>query len=69
MRDRRRVEPAEYDYKFAGNMYRLPTMGTRVRKRTRLGRNEPCHCGSGKKYKRCCLSSETLDDKYEVLVK
>jgi hypothetical protein len=22
----------------------------------RLGRNEPCHCGSGKKYKRCCGS-------------
>jgi len=20
----------------------------------RLGRNEPCHCGSGIKYKRCC---------------
>jgi len=20
-----------------------------------LGRNEPCHCGSGKKYKKCCL--------------
>ena len=20
-----------------------------------LGRNEPCPCGSGKKYKRCCL--------------
>ena len=20
------------------------------------GRNEPCHCGSGKKYKRCCRS-------------
>ena len=19
-----------------------------------IGRNEPCHCGSGKKYKRCC---------------
>jgi hypothetical protein len=19
------------------------------------GRNDPCHCGSGKKYKRCCL--------------
>jgi hypothetical protein len=19
------------------------------------GRNEPCHCGSGKKYKHCCL--------------
>ncbi len=21
---------------------------------SKLGRNEPCHCGSGKKYKRCC---------------
>lgn len=21
----------------------------------RLGRNEPCPCGSGKKYKKCCL--------------
>ena len=20
-----------------------------------LGRNDPCHCGSGKKYKQCCL--------------
>lgn len=19
------------------------------------GRNEPCHCGSGKKYKKCCI--------------
>ena len=23
----------------------------------KLGRNEPCHCGSGKKYKRCCGSN------------
>lgn len=23
----------------------------------KLGRNDPCHCGSGKKYKRCCMSS------------
>ncbi|GGQ33999.1 YecA family protein [Shewanella litoralis] len=23
----------------------------------KLGRNEPCHCGSGKKFKRCCMSS------------
>ncbi len=22
------------------------------------GRNDPCHCGSGKKYKRCCLSKD-----------
>ncbi len=22
------------------------------------GRNEPCHCGSGRKYKQCCLSKD-----------
>jgi len=25
------------------------------REKPKIGRNEPCHCGSGKKYKRCCL--------------
>ena len=24
----------------------------------KLGRNEECHCGSGKKYKKCCLKSD-----------
>ena len=23
----------------------------------KLGRNDPCHCGSGKKYKHCCLNA------------
>jgi tetratricopeptide (TPR) repeat protein len=23
-----------------------------------IGRNDPCHCGSGKKYKRCCLDKD-----------
>tara|TARA_B100000073_G_scaffold329357_1_gene316840 strand:+ start:1048 stop:1638 length:591 start_codon:yes stop_codon:yes gene_type:complete len=22
---------------------------------TKVGRNDPCHCGSGKKYKKCCM--------------
>ena len=26
--------------------------------RTRPGRNEPCHCGSGRKYKHCCLAKD-----------
>jgi hypothetical protein len=27
-----------------------------IRRETpRIGRNDPCHCGSGKKYKKCCL--------------
>jgi uncharacterized protein YecA (UPF0149 family) len=26
-----------------------------VRKTDKIGRNNPCPCGSGKKYKKCCL--------------
>ena len=26
-----------------------------IRFGAKLGRNEPCHCGSGLKFKRCCL--------------
>jgi len=29
--------------------------GTYRREHPKVGRNEPCLCGSGKKYKRCCL--------------
>ncbi|MCM8813143.1 MAG: SEC-C metal-binding domain-containing protein [Candidatus Omnitrophica bacterium] len=27
----------------------------------KIGRNEPCPCGSGKKYKKCCGAQETVD--------
>jgi uncharacterized protein YecA (UPF0149 family) len=30
-----------------------------VRKGRQIGRNDPCPCGSGKKYKKCCLDKET----------
>lgn len=26
----------------------------KVRKEAKVGRNDPCPCGSGKKYKQCC---------------
>jgi len=26
-------------------------------RRKRVGRNDPCPCGSGKKFKKCCLGS------------
>ena len=26
--------------------------------RAQLGRNDPCHCGSGRKYKHCCLEKD-----------
>jgi SEC-C motif len=33
----------------------LPQYSREIR-RLKLGRNDPCHCGSGLKYKKCCLS-------------
>ncbi len=29
------------------------------REKPKVGRNDPCPCGSGKKYKKCCLEKET----------
>ncbi len=26
-----------------------------------LGRNDPCHCGSGRKYKVCCLEKDEAE--------
>lgn len=23
-----------------------------------IGRNDPCHCGSGKKFKKCCMKGD-----------
>ena len=33
----------------------LPPPTTYVRETPKVGRNDPCPCGSGKKYKKCCL--------------
>jgi hypothetical protein len=30
---------------------------------TKIGRNDPCHCGSGKKYKRCRLEDDPQNDR------
>jgi len=29
-----------------------------MRPKIKIGRNDPCHCGSGQKYKRCCLEKD-----------
>ena len=31
---------------------------TYVRATAKIGRNDPCSCGSGKKYKKCCLDAD-----------
>ena len=32
-----------------------------VRKRPKVGRNDPCPCGSGKKFKKCCMGKGIYD--------
>jgi uncharacterized protein len=34
---------------------RNPAAQTVVRDQPKVGRNDPCPCGSGKKFKKCCL--------------
>lgn len=34
-----------------------------VRKRKKIGRNETCICGSGKKYKKCCLGITLIENR------
>ena len=36
-----------------------PPLYTRQRRAAvKIGRNDPCLCGSGKKFKKCCLNKE-----------
>jgi hypothetical protein len=37
---------------------RLMGAGRNDQKKTEMGRNDICWCGSGKKYKRCCLDRD-----------
>ena len=39
----------------AGKKRRVETIRNREKK---VGRNDPCPCGSGKKYKNCCLRKQ-----------
>ncbi|HHX8512401.1 TPA: NERD domain-containing protein [Vibrio diabolicus] len=38
------------------NLDQLSFGSQRKRAQEKIGRNQPCSCGSGKKYKRCCIS-------------
>lgn len=36
--------------------HEVPTVATLVKDEPKIGRNDPCPCGSGKKYKKCCMN-------------
>lgn len=45
-----------------GIPYEYPEVkNTEVRKKKKVGRNESCPCGSGKKFKKCCIGKEIYD--------
>lgn len=37
-----------------------------VRKHAKVGRNDPCPCGSGKKFKNCCINNEQFNELREI---
>lgn len=42
------------------NRARAEALGGQERHRTRIGRNTPCPCGSGRKFKKCCIPRSAL---------
>lgn len=49
------------DYNFSGNKFLNEAYSLEepyVRAEPKIGRNDPCPCGSGKKYKKCCLDAD-----------
>lgn len=44
------------DKDFAKAIRAMRAEYTRQEKKVKIGRNDPCPCGSGKKYKKCCLN-------------
>jgi Preprotein translocase subunit SecA (ATPase, RNA helicase) len=49
-----RVRP-QHSVQFSGpSLEAAAAVATAIRKGEKIGRNDPCPCGSGKKYKKCC---------------
>ena len=44
-----------------GIPYDLPFNIGNTLQRKKIGRNDPCPCGSGKKYKKCCIGKGIYD--------
>jgi uncharacterized protein YchJ len=37
---------------------KITILGDKIYYKLILSRNDPCYCGSGKKYKKCCINKE-----------
>ena len=49
-------DQASEDFPATWNEPDFEPVQTYVRDTPKIGRNDPCPCGSGKKYKKCCLN-------------
>jgi len=59
----KRVEVAKVKSEgFAGSGEPVKKKPVVIKKAERVGRNDPCPCGSGKKYKKCCGANDTADE-------
>lgn len=47
-----------FDEETRKRLYREQKASGTIRKDKKIGRNDPCPCGSGKKYKKCCGINE-----------
>jgi tetratricopeptide (TPR) repeat protein len=54
--DKEKVQKFEEEFEKLVNP--PPPPPRQVINKVKIGRNEPCPCGSGKKYKKCCLNKE-----------
>ena len=57
-------EAAAFDERQERNLQKFAeqagiTIGRKKREGPKIGRNDPCPCGSGKKYKQCCMRKGT----------
>jgi preprotein translocase subunit SecA len=54
------VQPEQQQRQVVENRYAEEGARQPARKENRVGRNDPCPCGSGKKYKKCCGRAEAV---------
>jgi uncharacterized protein YecA (UPF0149 family) len=65
LKEQFRLEAAVEELKHLQEMQLDPTKKQLARKPPKVGRNEPCPCGSGKKFKKCCLERKSFKRTYK----
>ncbi len=61
-RERKRLREEEEERRQARQWSEEDEYSEEEPTRSRIGRNDPCPCGSGKKYKKCCLKKQQSSD-------